>query len=453
MKLKRYLQFIKESLKEDLDSGKMWELDENQIREYLIELDDAGYLITVGFGFVKREKINRYPRPSIEKEVYTENIVSGEEIRPAYNIVIEKSSDLSKEDVTDSLKFACSIIEGEGDCNVELIAGDGGVLDIDTVLVQGGFFTDVDPEDENSGIELEGWNASLSIFAKQKNTIKIKPTDLEEYYGWDVSVRKDGQLWAEMDLEDLADFILSPRSEYKDSLVKGQEHMWDYYDISDYYPDIISLFNYSVEKENQVLVVKAIIKELGGYEQAINHIGDECDNQIYELVKDMSEEELINYLLKESFYETIKQLASHSEVLQEIRDTIANFEMSAHCDDNYDEIVSNFDGIVSDELGQFEKVEKEVTKYYTTKDAEGNQVRREYKTDVTYYQFSYNNDWISDVDSEYLYNKELDDLFRDFVRESDIDRNLNPRISDYGDVNKEEMNKDIKAYLTRYLSK
>ncbi len=44
MKLKRYLQFIKESLKEDLESGKIWELDEDQICEYLIELDDAGYL-------------------------------------------------------------------------------------------------------------------------------------------------------------------------------------------------------------------------------------------------------------------------------------------------------------------------------------------------------------------------------------------------------------------------
>jgi len=452
MKLKRYLQFIKESLKEDLESGKIWELDEDQIREYLIELDDAGYLITVGFGFVKRETIHRYHRPSVEKDFYTEKMLAGEEIRPAYNIVIEKSSDLSKEDVTDSLKFACSIIEGEGDCDVELIAGDGGVLDIDTVLVQGGFFTDVDPEDENSGIELEGYNASLSIFAKQKNTIIIKPKDLEDYYGWDVSVKKDGQLWAEIDLEDLADFILSPRSEYKDSLVKGQEHMWDYYDISAYYPDIISLFNYSVDKENEVLVVKSIIKELGGYEQAINHIGDECDNQIYEEVKGLTEEELIEYLLSERFYKTIKQLASHSKVLQEIRDTIANWEMSAHCDENYDQIVSSFDSIVNDELGQYEKVVKEVTKYYNSKDAEGIQVRREYKTDITYYQFPYSNDWISETDSEYLYNKELDDLFRDFVRESDIDRTLNPRISDYGDVNKEEMNKDIKAYLTRYLS-
>ncbi len=450
MKLKRYLQFIKESLKEDLESGKIWELGEDQIREYLIELDDAGYLITVNFGFVKKHTIHRYNKPSIEKDVYTENIVAGEEIRPAYNIVIEKSRDLSNEDVSDAFKFACSIISDEGDCDISIRDSQGELGDIEGIVIKGGFFyTDNWNSSEPELLEAED---HIEIFAKQKNTIKIKPTDLEDYYGWNVSVKKDGQLWAEIDLEDLADFILSSRSEYKDSLVKGQEHMWDYYNISDYYPDIISIFGYSVEKENQVLIVKSIIKELGGYEQAINHIGDECDNQIYELVKDMTEEDLISYLLKERFYETIKQLASHSEVLKEIKDTIANFEMSAHCDENYDQIVSSFDSIVSDELGQYEKVVKEVTKYYNSKDAEGNPVRREYKTDVTYYQFPYSNDWISDIDSEYLYNKELDDLFRDFVRESDIDRNLNPRISDYGDVNKEEMNKDIKAYLTRYLS-
>ena len=284
-------------------------------------------------------------------------------------------------------------------------------------------------------------NNYIAIFAKQRNTIKIKPTDLEDYYGWNVDAKKEGQLCAEIDLEDLADFILSPRSDYKDSLVKGQEHMWDYYELSNYYPDIISLFNYGVDKENEIILVKSIIKELGGYEQAINHIGDECDNDIYEEVKEMSEEELIKYLLEERFYKTIKQLATHSEVLTEVRDTIANWEMSAHCDDNHDEIVSSFDSIVSDELGQYEKVEKEVTKHYTTRDGR----RVEYKTDVTYYQFPYNNDWISDIDSEYLFNKDLDELFRDFVRESNIDRNLNPRISDYGDVNK--------AYLTRYLSR
>jgi len=444
MKLKRYIQFIKESLKEDLDSGIIWELNEDQIREYLIELDDAGYLITVNFGFVKKHIIHYYNKPSVEKDVYTENIVAGEEIRPAYWIEIQKSRDVNNEDVTDSLKFACSIIEDEADADIKLFDSDTDV-DINTTLIKGGIFINVDPEDNMSGEEVNNY---IAIFAKQRNTIKIKPTDLEEYYGWNVDVKKEEQLWAEIDLEDLADFILSPRSDYKDSLVKGQEHMWDYYEISNYYPDIISLFNYGVDKENEIILVKSIIKELGGYEQAINHIGDECDNDIYEEVKEMSEEELIKYLLEERFYKTIKQLATHSEVLTEVRDTIANWEMSAHCDDNHDEIVSSFDSIVSDELGQFEKVVKEVTKHYTTRDGR----RVEYKTDVTYYQFPYSNDWISDIDSEYLFNKDLDELFRDFVRESNIDRNLNPRISDYGDVNKEDMNKDIKAYLTRYLS-
>ena len=449
MKLKRYIQFIKESLKEDLDSGKIWGLNEDQIREYLIELDDAGYLIVVNFGFVKKHTINYYNKPSVEKDVYTENIEAGEEIRPAYWIEIQKSRDVNNEDVTDSLKFACSIIEDEAEADIKLYDADTDV-DINTTLIKGGIFINVNPEDNMSGEEVNNY---IAIFAKQRNTIKIKPTDLEEYYGWDVKVKKEGQLWAEMELEDLADFILSPRSDYKDSLVKGQEHMWDYYELSNYYPEINSLFQYDLDKENEVLLVKSLIKEMGGFEQAINHIGDECDDEVYDKVKGMFEEELINYLLGERFYDTIKQLVKSSDVFTEIKSDVANWEMSAHCDDNHDELVSSFDSIVSDELGKYEKVEKEVTKYYTTKNSEGNQVKKEYKTDVTYYQFPYNNDWISDIDSEYLFNKDLDELFRDFVRESNIDRNLNPRISDYGSVNKEDMNKDIKAYLTRYLSR
>ena len=449
MKIKRYIQFIKESLKEDIEEGNLWKLDEDQIREYFIDFEDAGYLLTVEFGFVEEITKYYYNKPSEQKQVYTEKTIAGENVRPAYWIRIEKKSSVNNEDITESLKFVYSILKSEAGADITLHDADTDV-DIDTTIVKGGIFINADPDDDMSGEEAESY---LALFVKQKKSITITPKDLVEFYGWTVKVEKDGQLWAEIDLEDLADFILSSRSEYKDSLVKGQEYMWDYYDISNYYPEINSLFQYELDKENEILVVKSIIKELGGFEQTINHIGDECDDEVYEKVKEMSEEELINYLLKERFYETIKQLANNSEVLQEIKDTIANWEMSAHCDDNYDEIVSNFDSIVSDELGQYEKVVKEVIKYYTSKDAEGNQIRKEYKDNVTYYQFPYSNDWIKEVDSEYLYGKELDDLFRDWVREQNIDRNLNPRISDYGDVNKVEMNKDIKAFLTRYLNK
>jgi hypothetical protein len=448
MKLKRYIQFVKESLKEKIEEKSLWKLDEDQIRDYFIDFEDAGYLLTVEFGFVEETTKHYYNRPSEQKEIYTEKVTSGDNVRPAYWIRIEKSSSVNSEDITDSLKFVYSILKSEADADITLHDADTDV-DINTTIIKGGIFINTEPDDDKSGEEAESY---LALFVKQKESITITPKDLVDFYGWNVEVEKEGQLWAEIDLEDLADFILSPRSDYKDSLVKGQEHMWDYYDISGYYPDIISLFQYDLDKENEVLVAKSIIKELGGYEQTINHIGDECDNQIYEDVKDMTEEELIKYLLSERFYKTIEQLANHSEVLQEIRETIANFEMSAHCDENYDQIVSNFDGIVSDELEQYEKVVKEVTKYYNSKDAEGNQVRREYKTDVTYYQFPYSNDWIKEVDSDYLYSKDLDDLFRDWVREQNIDRNLNPRISDYGDVNRVKMNEDIKAFLTRYLN-
>jgi len=452
MKLKRYIQFIKESLKEDIEEGNLWKLDEDQIREYFIDFEDAGYLLTVEFGFVEETTKHYYNRPSEKKEIYTEKVTSGDNVRPAYWIRIEKSSSVNSEDITDSLKFVYSILKSEANADITLNDADTDV-DINTTIIKGGIFINTEPNDDKSGEEAESY---LALFVKQKESITITPKDLVDFYGWNVEVEKEGQLWAEIDLEDLSDYIISSRSDYKDSLVKGQEHMWDYYDISNYSPEITSLFQYDLNKENEILTVKSIIKEAGGLEQTINHIGDECDNDIYEKVKEMSEEELIDYLLKERFYDTIKQLAglnyTNSEIFQEVRDTVANWEMSAHCDDNYDEIISSFDSIVSDELGQYEKVEKEITKFYTSKDAEGNQTKREYKTDVTYYQFPYNNDWIKEIDSDYLYNKDLDDLFRDWVREQSIDRNLNPRISDYGSVDKVKMNADIKSFLTKYLN-
>lgn len=444
MKIKRYIQFIRESLKEDLDSKKIYDLDEDTIRDILIELEDAGYLITVAFGFVEKRTKNYYNKPSKEIEVYSEDILAGEEVKPAYWIQIEKSRNVNNEDLTEYFKHACSIIEDQvGEITLHDVDSD---VDINKILIKGGTFINVDPEDDMSGEESSQY---LAIFAKQKNTIKITQKDLENYYGWKVSAEKEGQLWSEIDLEDLSDIILSSRSNYKESLVKGQEYMWDYYEISGYYSDINSLFQYELNKENEILLVKALIKEMGGLKNVINHIGDECDDYIYELVKDMLEEELINYLLKERFYETIKQLAIGSEVFGEVKSDIANWKMSAHCDDNYNEIVSEFDSIVSKELGKFEKEVKEITKKYTTND--GRKV--EYKDNITYYQFPYNNDWISDIDSQYLYNKDIDDIFRDWITEKNISKEMNPSISDWGNVDREKMNKDIKSYLTRYLSK
>ncbi len=454
MKLKRYIQFIKESLKEDIEGGKLWKLSEDEIREYLLEITDAGYLVTVSFGFLEKHKQYSYKNGEpvqTEKDVFTEKAMAGDSVRPSYWIQIEKGRKIKDDDVSSTFQFACSIISEEANAEISVHDREGNIGNSDGIVIEGGlFYTDDWNSSEPELLETEDY---IAIFAKQKETIKITTKQLVDYYGWKADVEKNGQIWAEIDLEDLADKILYTRSDYKDSLVKGQEHMWDYYDISSYFPEINSLFQYDLDKENEKLLVKAIIKELGGLEQTISFIGDECDNNVYETVKQMSEDEIIEYLLKERFYETIKQLGNDSEVLTEVRDTVANWEMSAHCDDNYQEIVDEFDSIVEDELGYSEKVVKEVTKYYTSKDAEGNQTRREYKDNVTYYQFPYSNDWITDVDSEYLYGKDIDDLFRDWVGEQSINRELRPRISDYGHVDKAKMNEDIKAHLNRFINK
>lgn len=422
MRLKKYLQFIRESV-EEREVENLWKLNQDEILEFFTEIIDNGYLVDVEFGVVGNYR---------DKEIFSEQVLSGRNIRPAYLIKIIPTRDISNDDVTDALKFATSIISELADADY-MLYDEGGELDMDAVIIKGGLFIDADLEAENY----------ILVFVKQKDRVSITQNQLSKYYDWSVTFEKDGQLFAEIDLEDMADQILARRSSHKDSLVKGQEVMWDYYDISYYYPEINSLFEYTLNSENSKLLVESIIKELGGYLQVINLIRDEGSEQVYEKVKDMKEGELVDYLLRERFRKTIEEIGLETEVMKEVRDVVANWEMGAHCDDNYKEIISEFDRIVEKALGDFHKVEKEVTKHWTTSTGE----RREYKTEVTYFRIPYSNDWIIDLDIEDLKDRNLNDIFRDWLSEERLSYEMNPRFSDWGDVDNKELNKDIRSIL------
>jgi len=441
MKLKRYIEFIKESLKEDIESGKIYELSEDQIREYLIELDDAGYYISVDFGFVD-DKMGRI------HGTYTEKAKSGEKIRPAYWIQIQSVSSVNNEDLTDALHFANSIISDEANADV-VIFDDGGSLDIDTILIKGGLFINTEPGDGHSGEEAEVY---IALFVKQKDVVEITEVDLAEYYNWGSYEEKDGKIYVEVDIEDMSDIMLSRSSNYKDILVKGEENMYDNYYNNYYQPDIQSMFQYTLTKENEQLLIKAMIKEVGGLEQTINHIGDECSDEAYESVKGKSEEEVIEFLLKERFYDTLKQLCKNSEICQEIRQTIGDWEMNAHVDSNYQSILNEFDEIVEKEFS-YTKEDKEITRYYKSKDAEGNETKREYKEMLTYYTIPYSNDWIEEEDAERLKGNSLFDIFKEWCGEQYFTYEMEPHFSDYGDVDSKALNQDLKSDLERYLSK
>ena len=450
MKLKKYIQFIKESIKEDIEEGTLWKLTEDDITDYMLEITDAGYYVSVEFGFCETITQHSYNRPSVEKDVFTEKVKSGDEVTPAYWIKIDKSDRVKNDDVTSTFQFACSIIAEEANAEISINDADGNLGDIDGIEIKGGlFYTD----NWNSGEpELLETDSYIAIFAKSKETVTFTQENLVEYYNWTDAIIKDGNIYVEVNLEDMSDIILSRSSNYKDILVKGEEDLYDNYYGSDYQPDIPSMIQYTLTKENNNLLIKAMIKEVGGLESMINHIGDECSDEVYESVKGKSEEEVIEFLLNERFYETLKQLCKNSEICQEIRQTIGDWEMNAHVDSNYQSILDEFDEVVESEF-TYTKERREVTKHYTSKDAEGNQTKREYQELDTFYKIPYNNDWIDNEDADRLKGNSLFDIFKEWCGEQYFTYEMKPNFSDYGDVNSVALNKDLKSDLERYLKK
>ena len=437
MKLKRYIQFIKESIKEKIEEKSLWKLDEDDIHEYLIDLTDAGYLITVGFGFCEKVKIHNYNKPTTEKDVYTEKIKSGDSVRPAYWIQIETGRSVNNDDVTPALQFAHSIISEQANADVTICDADGN-LELDGIQVKGGLFINTESEDDYSGTEAELY---IAFFVKQKDTVEISKVDLMEYYGWEVDEVKNGNLYLHIDLEDMCDIMLDRKDSWKDILVGGmQDGFWDHYYGSNYQPDFNSLLQYTLDKDNEVLLVKSLIKEVGGLEDLIGHIGDECSDEAYKNVKGKSEEEVIQFLLKERFYDTLKQLCKNSDIYQdEVANTVADWEMNAHADANFDELERAFDDIVGKEF-EYSKIKKEV-------ESKG------YKLEKDFYVIPFSNGWIEDIDSENLYVKNLKDVFDEWCGQQYFTYEIKPHFSDYGNVDSKKLNSEIKGNLERYLNR
>lgn len=466
MRLKKYIEFIKESLKEDIIDEKLWILDPDDILEYFIDFEDEGYDITIELGF--QEEYEDFRNGT--KEKFTTKVLPGN-ISPSYWIEISTEKVTSNEDLTDSLKFAIDIMSDKLNISDQLtlfpsshenypgkiticdgVDGDEYGIDLlydNKITVKG---TDTYIKD---GDFVE--HIHLCIFIRQKDSIDITPKMMADYYEWKYDHSSDrGNIYTDIELEDIADTLLERNASYKEALVGGTEHMWDYYDSYNYIPDDISFFQYTLNKENEKLMVKAIIKEMGGLEEAKYHIENEADNEVIESTKNMSEDELIEFLLKERFYDTLKQISNDSEIKMEIKQVAADWEMGAHVDDNYDAIVSEFDDIVGKEF-EFEKIKKEVEKSYTSTDSDGNKKVNKYKTEVTYYRIPFDEKWL-DVTSDWDYDDmkrhitDLSDLFNEYCGQEYFSYSLNPRINDWGSVDSKALNEDIKSYLTRFIS-
>ena len=451
MKIKRwndFLSYIKESKEEEFNP---WNLAEDDIRDYFQESIDEGYQIEVRYGFVGQQRMWNYKESRTHYvERFTKKMESGNNT-PAISILIT-SEKVSNTDVSDNLKFAYSIIAEEADADISILDNDGEIGDIDGIIAKDGlFFTETWNNVEGKEPTITEADEYVEFLVKKKQQIKITQTQLAKYYDWSRYEEKDGILYVDYSLEDLSDLLLARDSNYKDLLIDGSGMYDDYYG-SDYQPDFNSLFQYHLDKENERLAVKALIKETGGLEQFVSHIGDECDDLVYEAVKEMNEDQIIEYLLKERFYSTLKQMAHDSEIIGDIKQLYGDWAANAHADSNIEQIRGEFDSILNDNFTYIKGTREIEKKSKLAKDENGNW--RTYKEEETFYLIRFSNDWIEDFEIDDLEGESLETIFSEYCYKNDkTGYELKPHFSDYGDVDDKEWNKDVKSDLVRFLSK
>ena len=454
MKIKKwndFLSYIRESKEEETEFNP-WMLDEDDIRDYFQESIDEGYQIEVRYGFVGEERRWNYKESrTYYVERFTKKMESGNNT-PTISILIT-CEDVSKNDVSDNLKFAYSIISEEADADISILDSDGEIGDIEGIIAKGGlFFTETWNNHEGKEPAITEADGYVEFLVKKKQYTKITQTQLAKYYDWSHYEEKDGILYVDYNLEDLADLILSRDSNYKDILV-SEGMIYDNYWGSDYQPDIISLFQYHLDKKNEVLAVKALIKETGGLEAFIHHIGDECDDMVYDVVKEMdNEDQLIEYLLKERFYTTLKQMSRESEIIGDIKMLYGDWAANAHADANMKEIRGEFDSILNDNFTYIKGTREIEKKSKFNKDENGNW--RTYKEEETFYLIRFSNDWIEEFEIDDLEKESLETIFSEYCYKNDkTGYVLKPHFSDYGNVDDKEWNKDVKSDLLRFLNK
>lgn len=462
MRLKRYLQFIKESLG---DNSMYW-IDEEQIKDIFQYVTDEGYPLSITKVFFGNYGITsgysgKFYDPSKSSEddrliLFDTNdddvVLSGQSYNPGWRISIVKGQ-YSGDDVTDEFRSAISQLKGEGYI-IDTIEDKEGKTNLENIhLLNGSIITWISEipnkpfttnQDEMSDGDIYTSSDELSLLVHQSEKIKLTEKMLAEIYEWECDRIEVDKIYCHVDIDDMAVSILS-RSDYERwGKTLGNESIdIDYYSSDGYYPDINSVFQ-SLKTETAKLLVSSMIKELGGLESLLIKLSE---NEIHKSLVDKVEDEVIDMLIKERFYRGLGKLSEESEIMDLVRETISDWEREAHCDKNWIELISEFDDIVSEVADYNKKFDKEVEKHYFRQiPGTENKEKVYYKTNVAHYELPFQDKWIEDYGKS-LKGYSLDTLFQEWCSDSYQSYKLEPRFSDWGDVDSEDLNSEIMSIL------
>ena len=443
MKIKRYLEFIKENFSEyNKKSIDIWKLNNEDVEDMFVDFIDEGWSVTLEKGFKDKSGDSDY----FKEKVYLNDFTT-----PAYWITLATKPDTSSKDMSGIFKDSVKRLESfSGGELLGVFVNDwqygynNDQYDLDSIIVKGGFI------DENDIIENSGF-----IFIVEKDEIEIDEKTFVDYYNLQLedsefeSLNKG--LFVHVDLGTLVYKLIKDdfwektitNCDYHESPI---DDFWDNYDSAYYTPDFISLIDYDLNKENLDLLIKAVIKETGGIDEIKRHIVDELDNDKYEEVKDLDLEGLINFFKSERFYDTFKHFTKDSEIYNEVNYTVSDWNSAAHAEQNYKEMVNEFDNIVEKEFSYNRKFREE--RVYKSKWEDGKKV--DYKQEMTIYEIEFQNEWIDNWEFSDIDGKSLYDIFYEYV--SNLSYYVfEPSFSDYGDVDSNKMNAEIKYLLLKFL--
>lgn len=377
-------------------------IDDDDISELFVELSDEGFSFDVSYGFLSKEHIE-----SNSLETVNIPLLANKEYYPAINIYMYSAQNNSKKDLTDSLQTMIDYLES--DYKVYLYADD--LTSKEYLTVKDGKFLLDNSDLKNNETKIH----YLDIFLVVENDIQeFSEIAIAKYYNFKNYGIEGKRIYADIDIDDIADMTLSNRSYYK-------KYLSDHVDNDDYYshhrPSMTDLFGQLLTDENADALLKNMLEDYDG-----------------------------DYLKEQDVdFESIKSDGHHlndlrNDVCDDILNMYADWESQDQFDKNVQEVRDSFDEKLEEDF-EYKILKEEREKSYMSGGEE-----KKYTDSVTVYRIYFNNFLIDDYNREDIYNWSLYDLIREYCAHY-INYELNPQFSDYGNVDYKEFNQEVASML------
>lgn len=435
--IKKYHQFILESL------------ENNDIKEYFSDLIDNGFHFDIEDVYYE-DKYSTHTKKNelnlVDYDRYDDYqlLVSGGIYYSGVVVRIWPNKNSKFEDLTLDFRSALSQIEASGlkIFNLKSFSSLDSPRSLD--------WTDLEAENIsflNNNIILHNEDGDeiqrqIEIYFYVDEEEKMSDSKLAEYYSWSNYEEESGKIFINVELSDLVECFCNSKSEYYNILTdEYNEDLLDSYRNGNYSPEPSELGQrYSdLSKENIIKLFNYIINK-NGWELFLNYIPSE----LRKLPKDEFLEVITGYKQESNLCSIFSEIyEDHSEIIDEIRWMIGSHLADAHFDKNLEEIWDAFYDMVGKyiEYTEFNKNVKIKTKPYNIEQIENKKFVR----------IVFNNEWIVDSKID-LMHESVESIFSSWVSESipDYEKQIRPRLSDYGKVDAEYLNTEISEIISNY---